>query len=73
MARMKQTTRNFTGGKAPMKQLTTKVARKSAPATGRVKKPHRFRSGTITLGRSANFKADLRFQSSVVTARQEAA
>ena len=41
MARTKQTARKSTGGKAPRKQLATKAARKSAPATGGVKKPHR--------------------------------
>jgi histone H3 len=30
-------------------QLSTKAARKSAPATGGVKKPHRFRPGTVAL------------------------
>ena len=34
MARTKQTARKSTGGKAPRKQLATKAARKSAPATG---------------------------------------
>ncbi|CAN6895327.1 unnamed protein product [Brassica rapa subsp. trilocularis] len=63
MARTKQTARKSTGGKAPRKQLATKAARKSAPATGGVKKPHRFRPGTT----------DLRFQSSAVAALQEAA
>ena len=42
MARTKQTARKSTGGKAPRKQLATKAARKSAPATGGVKKPHRY-------------------------------
>jgi hypothetical protein len=42
MARTKQTARKSTGGKAPRKQLATKAARKSAPATGGVKKPHRW-------------------------------
>ena len=37
MARTKQTARKSTGGKAPRKQLATKAARWSAPATGRVK------------------------------------
>ncbi|XP_053450487.1 uncharacterized protein LOC128587966 [Nycticebus coucang] len=37
------------GGKAPGKQLATKAARKSAPSTGRVKKPHRCRPGTAAL------------------------
>lgn len=45
MARTKQTARKSTGGKAPRKQLATKAARKSAPATGGVKKPHRYRPG----------------------------
>ena len=49
MARTKQTARRATGGKAPRKQLATKAARKSAPATGGVKKPHRFRPGTVAL------------------------
>ncbi|ELW67356.1 Histone H3.1t [Tupaia chinensis] len=49
MARTKQTARKSTGGKAPRKQLATKVARKSAPATGGVKKPHRYRPGTVAL------------------------
>ncbi|KAL3690035.1 hypothetical protein R1sor_018821 [Riccia sorocarpa] len=66
MARTKQTARKSTGGKAPRKQLATKAARKSAPATGGVKKPHRFRPGT-------DFKTDLRFQSTAVLALQEAA
>ena len=43
MARTKQTARKSTGGKAPRKQLATKAARKSAPASGGVKKPHRYR------------------------------
>lgn len=78
MARTKQTARKSTGGKAPRKQLATKAARKSAPATGKcppcdalcqakqfqleksltyhifcptggVKKPHRYRPGTVAL------------------------
>ena len=48
MARTKQTARKSTGGKAPRKQLATK-ARKSAPSTGGVKKPHRYRPGTVAL------------------------
>ncbi|XP_053289761.1 histone H3-like [Pleuronectes platessa] len=47
--RTKQTARKSTGGKVPRKQLTTKAARKSAPATGGVKKPHRYRPGTVAL------------------------
>lgn len=49
MARTKQTARKSTGGKAPRKQLATKAARKSAPSTGGVKKPHRYRYQNLTL------------------------
>jgi histone H3 len=49
MARTKQTARKSTGGKAPRKQLKTIAARKAAPATGGVKKPHRYRPGTVAL------------------------
>jgi histone H3 len=49
MTRTKQTARKSTGGKAPRKQLATKAARKSAPATGGVKKTHRYRPGTVAL------------------------
>ena len=50
MARTKQTARKSTGGKAPRKQLAAKAARKSAPAsTTGVKKPHRYRPGTVAL------------------------
>ncbi|KAL3846359.1 hypothetical protein ACJMK2_017357 [Sinanodonta woodiana] len=49
MARTMQTARKSTGGKAPRKQLATKAARKSAPAAGGVKKPHRYRPGTVAL------------------------
>ena len=47
MARTKQTARKIVGGKAPRKQLATKAAKKTATAT--VKKPHRFRPGTVAL------------------------
>ncbi|KIK60505.1 hypothetical protein GYMLUDRAFT_168018 [Collybiopsis luxurians FD-317 M1] len=59
MARTKQTARKSTGGKAPRKQLAAKSsARKTAvcliqvflvAAAGGVKKPHRFRPGTVAL------------------------
>jgi len=52
MARTKQTARKSTGGKAPRKQVATKSARKSATAAvsgGGVKKPHRFKPGTVAL------------------------
>ena len=48
-SRTKQTARKSTGGKAPRKALSTKAARKSAPSTGGVKKPHRYRPGTVAL------------------------
>ncbi|KAI3952601.1 hypothetical protein MKW98_015830 [Papaver atlanticum] len=86
MARTKQTARKSTGGKAPRKQLAAKAARKSAPTTGGVKKPHRYRPGTSTellirklpfqrlVGEIAqDFKTDLRFQGHAVLALQEAA
>ncbi|CAI0408054.1 unnamed protein product [Linum tenue] len=97
MARTKQTARNSIGGKALRKQLATKAARKSAPVTGGVKKPHRCRPGTVALREirkyqkstellirklplqrlvreiAQDFKTDLRFQSSAVSALQEAA
>lgn len=53
MARTKQTARKSTGGKAPRKQLATKAARKSAPSTGGVKKPHRYRWVTKSSGHSS--------------------
>ncbi|KAL5720540.1 5-hydroxytryptamine receptor 4 [Ranunculus cassubicifolius] len=50
MARTKQTARKSTGGKAPRKQLATMaICRKRAPMVGGVKKPHRFRPGTVAL------------------------
>ena len=49
MARTKQTARKSTGGKAPRKQLANKAARKSAPASGGLKHPRRFRPGTVAL------------------------
>ncbi|KAF9222991.1 histone 3 [Gyrodon lividus] len=50
MARTKQTARKTTGGKAPRKQLAAKATRKTtAQTTGGVKKPHRFRPGTVAL------------------------
>jgi len=49
MARTKQTARKNTGTKAPRKALANKAARKSAPAQGGIKKPHRFRPGTVAL------------------------
>lgn len=51
MTRTKQTARKSMRGsgsglwEAPRKQLVTKAARKSAPSTGGVKKPHRYHPG----------------------------
>jgi len=57
MARTKQTARKSTGGKAPRKQLATKAARKAVPAaTGGIKKPHRFRPGTVALREIRRFQ-----------------
>jgi hypothetical protein len=49
MARTKQTARKNTGAKAPRKHLANKATKKSAPADGGIKKPHRFRPGTVAL------------------------
>ena len=49
MARTKQTARKSTGGRAPRTQLATMAARKAAPGTGGVKKPMRYRPGTVAL------------------------
>ena len=49
MARTKQTAKKSTGGKAPRFELATKAARKHAPNAGGVKKPHRYRPGTVAL------------------------
>jgi len=49
MARTKQTARKSTGGPAPRKQLATKAARKTAPGSDGVKKPYRYRPGTVAL------------------------
>ncbi|KJA21989.1 hypothetical protein HYPSUDRAFT_139692 [Hypholoma sublateritium FD-334 SS-4] len=51
MARTKQTARKSTGGKHPRNQiLSAKFATKdSRPALGGVKKPHRYRPGTVAL------------------------
>jgi len=52
MARTKQTARKSTGGKAPRKShASKKAARKSTTlhSAGGIKKPHRFRPGTVAL------------------------
>jgi histone H3 len=49
MAWTKQTACKSTGGKALRKQLSTKAVRLTAPRTGGIKKPHRYRPGTVAL------------------------
>ena len=52
MARTKQTARKNISqtSKAPRKEVkVSKAARKTAPALGGVKKPHRYRPGTVAL------------------------
>lgn len=50
MARTKQTARKSTAQKVPRKNLVAqKIARISAPVTVGVKKPHRFKPGTVAL------------------------
>lgn len=53
MARTKQIAkkrhRQAMGGKAPRKELATKAKRKSPPNSGGIKKPHRYRPGTVAL------------------------
>merc|ERR1712129_298168 len=48
MARTKQTARKSTGTKHPRKHIAHKAAKKN-PSTGGVKKPHRYRPGTVAL------------------------
>ena len=83
MAHTKQTARKSTGGKAPRKQLATKAAHKSAPATVALREIRRYQKSTELLIRklpfqrlvreiAQDFKTDLRFQSSAVAALQEA-
>ncbi|KID94006.1 histone H3, partial [Metarhizium majus ARSEF 297] len=49
MARTKQTARRSSGGKAPRKQLASKAARKEPASSGRVKRPFRYKPGTVAL------------------------
>jgi histone H3 len=58
MARTKQTARKSTGGKAPRKSVATKAARKQAASvsSGGIKKPHRFRPGTVALREIRRFQ-----------------
>ena len=60
MARTKQTARKATGSKAPRKQLANKAARKTTAVNnldqGGIKKPHRFRPGTVALREIRKFQ-----------------
>ncbi len=49
MARTKQTARKSSGGKCPRMSLNTQHGRRNRVSTGGVKKPHRFRPGTVAL------------------------
>jgi len=64
MARTKQTARKNAqiSGKAPRKgpTLGSKAARKSAPGTGGIKKPHRFKPGTIALREIRKFQKSVK-------------
>lgn len=59
MARTKQTARRSTGGKAPRKKVATKAARKNA--AGGIKKPHRFRPGTVALREIRRYQRSTEF------------
>ena len=50
MARIKQTARKQINSSAKVpRKLAAKAARKTAPAMGGIKKPHRFRPGTVAI------------------------
>ena len=57
MARTKQTARKHTGTKHPRKHIAHKAAaKKTQSATSGVKKPHRFRPGTVALREIRRFQ-----------------
>ena len=52
MARIKQTARKQVSSltsKVPRRLMAAKAARKTAPAMGGIKKPHRYRPGTVAI------------------------
>ncbi len=50
MARTKQTSRKIVSGKSPCKILAARArSTSSAPAAGGIKRPHRYRPGTVAL------------------------
>ena len=55
MARTKMTARKSAGGKQPRKHIAAKVTAKAARAGG-VKRPHRFRPGTVALREIRKFQ-----------------
>ena len=57
----KQTARKSTDGKAPQKRLATKVARKSAPASSGIEKPHCYRPGTVVLHEICKYQKSTEF------------
>jgi histone H3 len=61
MARTMQTACKSTGGKAPHKMLATKAVCKSAPASGRIKKPHHYHPGTVALRKIRRYKKSTEF------------
>ena len=58
MARIKQTARKQAGNfnKAPRKLVAIKAARKTAPRKESIKKPHRYRPGTVALREIRKFQ-----------------
>ena len=54
MARTKQTARKHMGAKAPRK--VNLIKKKAAPAEGGIKRPHRFRPGTVALREIRKFQ-----------------
>merc|ERR1712054_240542 len=49
MARTKQTARRTSDLRTPRKQLATKTVQNYVPIIGGIKKPHRYRPGTVAL------------------------
>lgn len=49
MARTKQTARKSIGGKAPRSKVVSAAHRKAVASAGGIKRPHRFRPGTVAL------------------------
>ena len=56
MARTKHTARKNTGGKAPRKHIAHKSTVKKSTTAGGIKKPHRFRPGTVALREIRRFQ-----------------